>query len=304
MYTSRFALAGRPDFDFWRTVTSHGWYDLAPFTCDPVRRTLGLILTAPGGRAVSSTAVKSGKGVGVTVHSSVPLDTADRRSLKGQIATCLRLHEDFRPLHTHARRLPGWRWIADTKCGRLLRAPTVFEDAVKMICTTNCTWALTKIMVANLVHEFGVPAADGRHAFPTPQAIAGSQEGFLRRHCTTGYRSPYILELSRRVAAGKLDVESWRTPGIPEEALYREMQTVKGIGEYAAGNLLKLVGRYERLGLDSWVRQRFARIHHHGRRVSDDTIGRHYREYGEWRGLFFWLEMTRDWHDDKFPHSD
>jgi N-glycosylase/DNA lyase len=177
----------------------------------------------------------------------------------------------------------------------------VFEDAVKMICTTNCTWALTRRMVADLVRTFGVPMGDGRHAFPTPSAIAGATEADLRRRCTTGYRSPYILELSRRVTSGELDPEAWRDPNIPEEELYWRMRSVKGIGEYAAGNLLKLAGRYERLGLDSWVRQQFSRLHHRGRRVSDRTIERHYREFGAWRGLFFWLEMTRDWHEEKFP---
>jgi len=30
---------------------------------------------------------------------------------------------------------------------------------------------------------------------------------------------------------------------------------------YAAGNLLKLIGRYDYLGLDSWVRAQWTRLH-------------------------------------------
>jgi len=78
------------------------------------------------------------------------------------------------------------------------------------------------------------------------------------------------------------------------------MRTVKGIGPYAAGNLLKLVGRYDYLGLDSWVRSKYFELHHDGSRVKDSTIERRYERYGRWRGLFFWLEMTRYWHDGKF----
>ena len=242
-----------------------------------------------------------GKGhrVAVTVTSPRPLGGGGRRSVERQLRGCLRMEEDLRPFHARARRLPGYRWIARSKSGRLLRAPTVFEDVVKMICTTNCTWALTRIMVANLLREFGA-AHGAHHAFPSPAAIAGSTEAHLRKHCTTGYRSPYILELSRRVASSSLDIESWRDPDIPESVLHEKMLSVKGVGVYAAGNLLRLTGHYGRLGLDSWVRQRFAELHHHGRRVSDRTIERHYREYGDWRGLFFWLEMTRYWHDEKF----
>jgi 3-methyladenine DNA glycosylase/8-oxoguanine DNA glycosylase len=301
MEHTNFRISGRPDFDFWRTVISHGWYDLAPFACDPVQRSLGRILTTPAGMPVSCLMREAKDGIRVTAESPGTLSAGDRRSVRLQIAACFRLEEDLGPLHARARRLRGWSWIATSRSGRLLRAPTVFEDAVKMICTTNCTWALTRKMVADLVRTFGIAIGDGRHAFPAPSAIAAATEADLRRRCTTGYRSPYILELSRRVTSGELDLEAWRDPEIPEEELYWQMRSVKGIGEYAAGNLLRLAGRYERLGLDSWVRQQFSRLHHGGRKVSDRTIERHYREFGVWRGLFFWLEMTRHWHDDKFP---
>ena len=41
--------------------------------------------------------------------------------------------------------------------GRLLRSPTVFEDLVKVICTTNVQWGGTKRMVRELVDAFGLP---------------------------------------------------------------------------------------------------------------------------------------------------
>jgi hypothetical protein len=78
------------------------------------------------------------------------------------------------------------------------------------------------------------------------------------------------------------------------------MRTVKGIGPYAAGNILKLTGRYDYLGLDSWVRTQYAGLRRGGRRVKDSTIEKDYTQFGRWRGLFFWLEMTRTWHGDKF----
>jgi 3-methyladenine DNA glycosylase/8-oxoguanine DNA glycosylase len=78
------------------------------------------------------------------------------------------------------------------------------------------------------------------------------------------------------------------------------MLEVRGIGPYAAGNIMKLVGRYDYLGLDSWVRQQFFKLHKNGREVQDSTIEKHYAQYGKWRGLFFWFEMTRYWHDSKF----
>jgi hypothetical protein len=77
--------------------------------------------------------------------------------------------------------------------------------------------------------------------------------------------------------------------------------SVKGIGEYAAGNIMKLLGRYDYLGLDSWVRKKFSELHRGGRKTSDTSIERHYKQFGKWKGLFFWLEMTKDWYTEKFP---
>jgi len=182
-----------------------------------------------------------------------------------------------------------------------LRAPTVFEDIVKTICTTNCSWALTQSMVTNLVGELGSPFKNNSGAFPTPGQMAVVSESFYRKKIRSGYRSSYLLEIAERVAAGKLNVESWRSSPLPTEDLYREIRGVKGMGDYAAGNLMRLLGRYDSLALDSWVRSKYSELYHKGRRVSDRTIERAFQTYGPWRGLFFWLDMTRDWLTEKFP---
>jgi hypothetical protein len=76
---------------------------------------------------------------------------------------------------------------------------------------------------------------------------------------------------------------------------------VKGVGPYAAGNILKLLGHYDRLGIDSWCRKQFFEIHRNGRKTTDRVIERHYQPYGKWRGLFFWLDLTKPWYDKEFP---
>jgi N-glycosylase/DNA lyase len=241
---------------------------------------------------------------GIHLSADRKLSPAQRALIKGQMASCLRLEEDFRPFHRLARASAATAWIARSGSGRLLRAPTVFEDLVKMICTTNCTWALTTIMVSNIVEAFGSGSNGGPRAFPSASELAGTTEARLRREIKAGYRAPFLLHLAGEVAAGIRDVEAWRGSAQSTAALFSEITAVKGAGPYAAGNLLKLLGRYEHLGLDSWVRARFADLYHAGRRVSDRTIERRYAHFGEWRGLILWLEMTRSWHEEKFrPRS-
>lgn len=290
------------EFDFWRTAFSHGWCDLLPFSHDPDRKILHRVVVLEDGMIVQCS-LRSGPGMVSVSTDGYPLVTHQRRALLAQLRDCLRLNEDFTEFHAAARRYPRYRWIARTGTGRLLRAPTVFEDVVKTLCTTNCTWALTTLMVKNLVHCFGPSSENGAYGFPSAASIAASTEAFLRKNCTTGYRSPYLLEFATRVASGKLDPESWRISSLPTPDLFDRVSSVKGIGPYAAGNIMKLVGRYDYLGLDSWVRAKYYDLHRKGRKVQDRTIERDYVQYGKWRGLFFWLEMTRYWHDEKFRLS-
>jgi N-glycosylase/DNA lyase len=186
-------------------------------------------------------------------------------------------------------------WIAEVNAGRLLRSPSVWEDLVKTICTTNCSWSLTRKMVVNLVELLGEPAADGRKAFPTPQVMASRPASFYRDEIRAGYRSEYLHELAENVASGKLDVEGWVDSDLPTPELKKQLKSVKGVGDYAAENLLKLLGRYDGLALDSWLRGQFYKTYNNGRVCKDKKIERHYARFAEWKGLAIWCDMTEKW---------
>ena len=211
----------------------------------------------------------------------------------------LRLDDDMSSFYELVATDADFNWIVASGAGRLLRGPTVFEDLVKTICTTNCSWALTEKMVNAMVSALGRETTDGRRTFPIPEAMAAMPESFYRDEVRSGYRAPYFRELAERVASGELDVESWLTSDLSTNELKREMKRVKGVGDYAAENLLKLVGRYDGLALDSWVRPKFARMHNGGRVVTDKKIERYYSRFGPWRGLAIWCDMTRDWLDEQ-----
>ncbi len=292
-----------PAFNFWLTVYSHGWYSLPPFSVDSDRKELTRVLDLPGGRTVQCTISGSSGKIAVNYRTRARLGPADRKLIRKDIEAMFRLDEDFTDFHRTIGKIPAYRWIASMRAGRLLRAPTVFEDMVKMICTTNCTWSLTTLMTTNLVGLFGNASDNGFRGFPSATLLAGTTEQFLRREVKAGYRAPYLLQLADRVASGKLDPEQWRDPRIPTEELLKSLLAVKGIGPYAAQNVLRLLGRYDFLALDSWVRSKYYSLYHKGRSVKDRTIESRYSRYGEWRGLVFWMEMTRDWHDEKFSSA-
>jgi N-glycosylase/DNA lyase len=180
--------------------------------------------------------------------------------------------------------------------GRMLRAPTVFEDVVKTICTTNTAWSGTRKMTAALVDNLGVEAPGGAHAFPTPDAMAGADELFYREVIRAGYRGPYLKTLATDVAEGRIDLEELADPGLPDDEVAVRLLALPGVGPYAAAHvMLTSLARYSRLVLDSWTRPTYARLAGARGALKDSTVERRFKRYGEWSGLAFWLYLTKDW---------
>ena len=295
------------DFNFWRTVYSHGWCSLPPFEVKKESGTLSQVIELSNGRAVRVEIFPQSKNrIAVQIQSENSISPKSRNEIVAQVRSCLRLEEDYSEFYREANQQVRFRWVPRTGAGRLLRSPGVFEDVVKMICTTNCSWALTEIMVGNLCKKLGFkfPGSDPQNSgftFPRPEVIADCSEKFLRKEIHAGYRAPYLLELSKRIVSNEINLESWRHSDLPTEELFLQVRAVKGVGPYAAGNILKLLGRYDYLAIDSWCRKKFFELHKNGRKTSDNVIEKFYKPFGKWRGLFFWMDVTKHWYDKKFP---
>jgi N-glycosylase/DNA lyase len=290
-------LSTPPSFSFKRTAISHGWYDLPPFELDRETWTLNRVIDLGKGRPVNISISDGRRAVQINVARVVGPKAIEK--ITRDVRHMLRLDDDMSSFYASVANDPDFSWVAGSGAGRLLRAPSVFEDLVKMICTTNCSWALTDKMINSLVDALGREASRGRRSFPSAETMASMSEKFYRDEVRAGYRAPYLKELAERVASAEIDVESWLQSELPTPELKREMKRVKGVGDYAAENMLKLVGRYDGLALDSWVRGKFARMHNGGRKTSDKKIERYYSRHGEWRGLALWCDMTRDWLEDE-----
>jgi len=184
----------------------------------------------------------------------------------------------------------------------MLRAPTVFEDVVKTICTTNTAWSGTRKMTTALVEHLGVAAPDGRRTFPTAAAMAQADESFYRDVVRAGYRGPYLKALAVDVAEGHLDLEQLNDRDVPDDEVAARLLALPGVGPYAAAHvMLTSLGRYSRLVLDSWTRPTYCKLAGARTALRDATIERRFKRYGEWAGLAFWLYLTRSWVEDGLP---
>ncbi len=276
--------AGGEPVDFRRTLASHGVAALPPSSIDEEAWTLEV--TLPSGRGARTVRV-SERRLG---HARVEGATD---AVLAQLRHMFRLDEDLSAFYAAARDDPQLAWAA-AGAGRMLRCPTVFEDVVKTICTTNCAWGGTVRMVTALVEHLGVAAPTGGRTFPRPAAMAEAGEDFYRDVARAGYRGPYLRTLAEDVASGVLDLEQLNDPELPVEEVEARLLALPGVGPYAAAHvMLTSLGRYSRLVLDSWTRPTYARLA--GRKASDKTIERKFRRYGEFAGLAFWLLLTRGW---------
>jgi N-glycosylase/DNA lyase len=278
------------DFSFFHTIRSHGWSDLRPFEIDEAGQSLKYTFTEKG-RPVDAVISDSVGRLNVTLSRSVVKTNTIERAIRH----IFRLDEMFEEFYGRLGTERSLTWIAEAKAGRLLRSPTVWEDLVKTMCTTNCSWGLTKKMVANLVEKLG----ENGTVFPTVTAMASVDEKFYREEIKAGYRSPYFDELAKSVANGEVDPESWLVSDLPTPELKKQIKSIKGIGDYAAENLLKLLGRYDGLALDSWLRAQFYKKHNKGKVCPDKKIIKHYSKYADWQGLAIWCDMTEEWFIDK-----
>jgi 3-methyladenine DNA glycosylase/8-oxoguanine DNA glycosylase len=297
---------GGEPVDLWRTLLSHGFHDLPPMRLDATSKTLEVTVRAPRGAPRRVRVGPGGRTIArVEVLGRRPSAAAEA-AIRSAIARVLRLDQDLSAFYALLDGDAELAWAA-SGAGRMLASPTVFEDLVKTLCTTNCAWSLTTTMVTALVTHLGDPAAGAEHyplanAFPTPEAMAARPETFFREVVRSGYRAPYLRALATSVADGTVDVESWAGASrddLSDAELERRLLALPGIGPYAAAHMLLVLGRGSRLILDSWTRPTYARLVGKATVPADRTIERRFRRYGDHAGLAFWLFLTRDWDEER-----
>jgi len=287
--------------DLWRTLVSHGFHELAPAELDEAAHALSLTLRMPRGRPRRVRITRGPRHSALVTMAGSSPSAAARASITRQVARVLHLDHDLATFYAVAAEDPDLAWVT-TGAGRMLRSPTVWEDVIKTLCTTNCSWGLTVTMVRALVTTLGelpLGSRDPLHgAFPTPEVMAERDETFYREVVRSGYRAPSFVRLSHIVASGELDLEALGAASredLPDAEVEAQLLSLPGIGPYAAAHVMMTLGRNSKLILDSWTRPTYKRLSGAKRQPADGQIQRRFRRYGADAGLAFWLYVTRDW---------
>ncbi|MCE9589503.1 MAG: hypothetical protein K8S99_03150 [Planctomycetes bacterium] len=277
-------------FDLTRAICSYGYFILAPNHWDTTTQRFHRPLRGNADRLIHVTLSQRPRSDLLKIACDTRVDRAERALLFTQLRRILRLDEPesryraWRKLHPEAARR-GF--------GRVFRSPTFFEDIVKTMTSCNVTWPNTMRMNVLLT------ARVGNGAFPTPGELAGWSPEKLKASCRVGYRAERIVKLARDVVDGRLDLAPLEDMSRTTDDVFGDLLEIHGIGPYAAANICQLLGRYDRLPIDTETYRHF-RQEHGVRHKADGSprdlhgkIERHYKRYAPFQFLAYWFELWR-----------
>lgn len=230
--------------DLSRTVLSHGWVNLSPWTW------LDQVLARPerlshGTATVAVRQPELGR-IEISVRG-VRVGPVDVRMAITRVRRWLSL--DWNPHYAVevAQRIdPQVAAYISGGGGRFLRGSTFYEDLVKTICTINASWAYTQQMASRLVELIG------GGTFPSPEQMLEHGETTLLRVGRVGYRAEVIIRATEHLLeAGVLHLDGRADEDMVTPELLGQ---VKGIGPYATDHLRVLLHDFSSLPIDSEVR--------------------------------------------------
>lgn len=281
-------LPARQPFNYHSVVNSHGWRQLAPFDFDGPTATLTYILRASNGR-VMELKIREAE-MGISVETKGRLSKLESNEVKEAVSWMFALDADYSSFYKVARKEPQLRKAIKLAYGRVLRSPTLFEDVVKTLFTTNTLWGATKNMTKKLIESFGDPLPGSNFkAFPTAERIATSSPEVLKEAVRVGYRAPALHQLAVQVASGELDLESIKRSSLPSLELRKELMKLNGIGPYAAANLLLILGRSDYIPVDTGALAAVSQEWYKGKPITEKDVQKAFEKWGEFRGFAYWF---------------
>ncbi len=278
--------AGGEPISFARSIHSHGCARLPPAVVEESPLVYQRAFRA--GQRVVDVSMRGSDGR-LVAETEGKLSRRDSAAVEAAIRRMFRFEADLSPFYARIAGDEALGW-ATAGAGRILASPSVFEDVIKTICTTNCAWSATIRMTGALV-------GFGGGAFPEPDALASAPDSWFRDVARMGYRGPYVKKIARDVAAGALDLEALLDERRSDAEVEETLLALPGVGPYGAAHVMQLLGRHRQLILDSWTRPKYRRLAGK-KRAADSTVRRAFARYGEYAGLAFWLYLTRDWLED------
>ena len=266
----------------------HGWINLAPFFWQAAEQTLGFALLLDEAAVEIKVKQLEDCSLQAEIFSLCRLDKEQKQRIDNAIVRALDLNTDTAELYELSLSInKQYGELVKKGAGRLLRAPTLWEDAAKTLFTTNCSWHLTRQMCSAACSSNFVPVAvPGQFPFPAAKKITRLSEAKIKEKMRVGYRASFIKKLAAQLA------DSRRLSAIEhmnEEALRHFFSSLAGFGPYATNHMMNLSGYYDQIPVDTVVKAYLLKYHH-----TDESaafIEEHFAIWGSYRWWGLKLEQ-------------
>lgn len=279
-------------FNFYATATDHGWYLLPPFYRNEDEDMLSRVEKLATGKIVLLYIKQAQDTLMVEIGDKKVLTSKESEEVIHKVNWMFRLDEDFSAFYKMCSADKDMQEIVTENRGRLLRSPSIFEDIVKTIFTTNTTWIRTIAMTTNFVTLLGERYSNDSElfTFPTPEAVLKRDKIFLNKSIKLGYRSDYIYDLALNICNGVYNLEELTDPEMPTEDVVHKLKEIRGVGPYALSIILMLLGRYDFLPVDSEFKKHVKNKYFAGELPPKSQLQQLYKEWGEFKFLAYWFD--------------
>lgn len=292
-------ISPKQPFNFSNTVNSHGWVELEPNFFENDTKTLCRVEKLSSGKIVllRITGNNDYKNPVITIECE-KVNPTEEKEIKTKVEHILRIDEDFSEFYKLCN-AAGDEWKALTKgMGRLMRSPSLWEDIVKTICTTNVQWGGTIGMLKRFVEFYGEPYPGNKKlkCFPTPEKISGTVLKKFNEKVRMGYRSEYVHLLAKQFVKKEIDLNKFTNRELTTEQIKKDLLKIKGIGNYAAATLLMILGRYDEIPVDTVFRDFIKTKYFMGDYPSDTKALEIYDKWGDKKFLAYWFDLWQFYH--------
>jgi DNA-3-methyladenine glycosylase II len=237
--------------------------------------------------------------IAVELESNDKISREQKNKAKALVTALLNTQFDLNPFYEG---VASDKILTDlTKRLRGLRipsTPTVFEALVDSIIEQQISLDVAHVLETNLIKAFGDSLSLNQevyYAYPTPKKLASANIKKLRGCGLSTRKAEYIIEISKMIARGNLDLESYKDCD-DAQGIIEELDKIRGIGVWTAElTIMRAMNKNDVIPADDLgLRRVIAHFYCNDKRITGEEARRIAEEWGKWKGLACFYLMVAE----------
>jgi len=237
--------------------------------------------------------------IAVELESNDKISREQKNKAKALVTALLNTQFDLNPFYEG---VASDKILTDlTKRLRGLRipsTPTVFEALVDSIIEQQISLDVAHVLETNLIKAFGDSLnlnQEVYYAYPTPKKLASANIKKLRGCGLSTRKAEYIIEISKMIARGNLDLENYKDYD-DAQGIIEELDKITGIGVWTAElTIMRAMNKNDVIPADDLgLRRVIAHFYCNDKRITGEEARRIAEEWGKWKGLACFYLMVAE----------